>query len=378
MPHIFYVIDSFAVGGAQTQLLQLLQGLDKRENTIAVCPIWPLADLEPAFRATGVEIVPIHKRFPLDFSEAFRLGVAIRKFSPHIVHTWLFTGSLWGRLGAWLAGSPVVIASERTFVTENYHPPFVDMISKTFTRFTDAVTVNSTFGAAFLVKKGYPIQKIHKIFNGVDTSRFHPPDSAECRTAIRRELGCYGASIAVGMVGRLVPQKNQKILIAAMSRLIASGLDIHLILIGDGPDRQQLVETVRDMKLEDRVHLTGQRTDIPEVLSALDIFALSSRWEGMPNVVLEAMATGLPVVATDVAGISDLVCEGQSGYIVPVDDPEKMAQALKMVAESSERRRSFGRYARTRCEQEFSLKKMVDSTLNLYSGLLKSKGLNGW
>jgi glycosyltransferase involved in cell wall biosynthesis len=377
MHRIFYVIDSFAIGGAQTQLLQLLQRIDKTKFQVAICPIWPLLDLEPSFKAAGIEIVRVHKNFPLDLSEAWRLGIAIKKFEADIVHTWLFTGSLWGRLGAWLAKAPIIITSERSFVTENYYSPVLGLINKAFATYTDVITANSTFGTEFLIKKGYPPDKMQTIFNGVDTDTFSPVVANNFRMDARKKLDLPASSVAIGMVGRLVTPKNQAVLIEAMYKLFTCGYDdVHLILVGDGPDREKLEKATQDLGIEARVHFTGMRRNIPEILSGMDIFALSSRWEGMPNVILEAMAMGLPVVTTDVAGTSDLVQNDINGFLVPVDDVEKTAECLKKLIDSPTLRIWMGKNARSRCEKEYSLDSMVCRTTKLYEDLIKSKRLH--
>lgn len=370
---VLYTIDSFAVGGAQRQLLELVRHLDKERYRVAVCPLWDIPDLDALYCQTGVEIVRIHKRFSADASVAFRLAQWIRRFQPHVVHTWLFTGSLWGRLAALLARSPVVIASERSVRPAGYDSLPVRFFSKALIGCTDAITANSQVGIDALHKQGYAAGKTRLIFNGVDTHRFSPSIAARARLAERQKLGLPADAVVIGMVARLSYPKDQPALLRALARLLHRGENIYGLIVGSGPARDSLLALANELGIAGRVVFAGQQKDVAPFLSTMDVFVLSSFWEGMPNAVLEAMAMGLPVVATDVAGTAEAVLENDTGFLVSPGDVDALVEKLSYLMHDTDVRTRMGGAARQRAEQVFSLEQMVIQTTALYDELLEKK-----
>ena len=374
MLRVFYVIDSFDLGGAQRQLLELVRHLDPHEFHVVVCPIWPLKNLEPDYVQTGVEVTQIYKRHRYDFTVAFRLAQKMRQFKPDIVHTWLFTGGLWGRLAAILANAPIIVVGERTMLPDQKYPIYFWPINKILGHWTDQITVNCQFGMDIFYNKGFKKAKLHLIHNGVDTERFRwNVNTPSIRTAMREKLGIAENMPVVSMVGRLTEQKGQEVFLKAIKIVIESGTDVRCLLIGDGEDREKLRAFSASLNITDKVLWLGKRMDIPELLSASDIFVLSSNWEGMPNVILEAMASELPVVATNVPGTAELLLDGITGFLVSIGDSDALAERLLILTRDPGLGKCMGKAGRDFCEKEFSLEQMVTNTSALYGRLVEGK-----
>ena len=213
---------------------------------------------------------------------------------------------------------------------------------------------------------GISLDRLTVIPNGVDLG---PIDRAEPRP--RASIGVPEQAFLALFVGRLTAQKGLPTLFDAAERVGAARPDWHLVLVGDGPDRTWLPQRVaRSATLTDRVHWLGRRDDIPALLKTADVLVLSSLWEGMPNVILEAMAARRAVVATVVEGSEDLVVPGQTGWLVPPGDPESLSQALLDAADDPERCRRFGDAGRARIETELTLHRMVDAYQRLWADIL--------
>jgi sugar transferase (PEP-CTERM/EpsH1 system associated) len=228
------------------------------------------------------------------------------------------------------------------------------------------VAVTEDLGRWLVQTVGVPARKVTVIPNGVDTARF----AGEGRLAARRSLALADDAFVVGSVGRLDPVKDYASLLRAFAILVRQQPASRLVLAGDGPERGRIEAHLAEASLGDRVLLLGERHDIPLVLAALDVFVLPSIAEGMSNVILEAMASGVPVVATSVGGNPELVDDGATGRLVPPRAPEALAQALAGYAADPHLARLHGKAGRERAVNRFSLERMVEAYQGLYEGLL--------
>lgn len=232
---------------------------------------------------------------------------------------------------------------------------------------TDRVLSVSKYHAQKLARTvGFPVQRITVLPNGVDSDRFQRGNRG--RSFVRK-----ADDILIGTVGRLVPVKNQMVLIDAFSKLCNQDFNIKLIIVGDGPLRHQLQTVAKDTGCADRIEFLGRRSDVPEIMRAMDIFVLSSYSEGMSNTILEAMSSGLPVVATAVGGNPELVLNGKTGLLVPTNDPEKLERALCLLIRHEEMRKEMGMRGRERVKKYFSLRGMIDNYEKLYLQCYREK-----
>ncbi|MEA3308129.1 MAG: glycosyltransferase, partial [Chloroflexota bacterium] len=234
---------------------------------------------------------------------------------------------------------------------------------------TDRVACVSQLVADFAVEEvGIPRHKIVVIPNGIDAQAFeHLPAKPQARA----RLGLPLNSTLVGTVARLNPVKRLDVLLQATALMN----DVHVVIVGAGPEWERLKTLRKQLGLADRVHLAGQQSNVPEWLAALDLFALTSDWEGMSNALLEAMAAGLPVVATAVGGTPEVVVDGETGFLVPPRDPNALAQAIIRLLRDPDLRHQMGEAGRARVAAHFSVEQMVRKTEALYEKLLAEKGL---
>jgi glycosyltransferase involved in cell wall biosynthesis len=236
----------------------------------------------------------------------------------------------------------------------------------------DITTQVSRAGVERYVRIGVvPRHKIRYIPNGVDTFRFKP--DPDIRAHVRTMLGVKDAFMWLA-VGRFQPQKDYPNLLQAFAQLVSQEREALLVIAGDGPLRPLMETLALDLGLKEQVKFLGLRRDVPDLMKAADAYVMSSAWEGMPMVLLEAAATGLPIVATNVGGNSEVVMDGQTGFLVPPKDPRALAEAmLRLMRLPYEIRQKMGQAGRARVEAQYALERVVDQWEALYYELLKCK-----
>jgi starch synthase (maltosyl-transferring) len=362
------VITDLDVGGAERMLLALATGLDRRRWRPSVICLDRAGPLAEPLRAAGVDVdcLSVSPRRP--FRAIARLARAFRRRRPRLAQSFLFHANVATRLAAPLAAVPWVVGGLR--VAER---------RKRWHRTLDRLTARLSAGSVCVSRgverfsrdvAGIAADRLTTIPNGVDLAPFDRAVSPG-----RAALGVPPEAHLALCIGRLDVQKGLPDLLDAAERVVARRPDWHLVLVGDGPGRPWLLaQLAARPALADRVHWLGRRGDVPALLAAADVLVLPSLWEGMPNVVLEAMAARRAVVATAVEGSEDLVTPDQTGWLVPPRDPPALALALLDAAADPDRRRRYGAAGRARVEAEFSLARMVTSYERLWAGLL---GL-GW
>jgi glycosyltransferase involved in cell wall biosynthesis len=366
---VLYLSHAFMVGGAEEMVLNLVRHLPPRFEPMVAC-IHEAGPIGEEIRRTGVPfhvlgLTPGVAR-PLD---VLRLQTALQAMAPTIVHTFLLTGSLYGRFAAMMSGVPIVIGTEVN-VYENKRPLHARM-ERWLMRGTDAV-----IASAASVKDYYVTQveadpeKVEVIYNAVDWAQLQ---TTMTRDEFRKSVGVPVDAPAAGIIARLTEQKAHRVLFDAMTRPELSAL--HLIVVGDGELRDDLRSRVDALGLAGRVHFLGARRDLGNVLAAIDIFAMPSYWEGLPLSMVLAMGAGLPVVASRVAGIPEVVNDRVSGLLVDPGNAEQLARALAALVEDPSLRGQLGDEARKFVTPRFGVDGYVNSIVSLYDRLLQAKGL---
>ena len=369
-------------GGTRRHLLDLLDGLPpERFELLPVVSVRPAsgfeADIE-RLRARGlrVEVIPMRRR-PAPLADPVALGRLVRLFRrerPEVVHAHGSKGGFLGRVAARLAG-----------VKRVYHTPHVYPFQwargagrsvylaaeRLLWRLADKVVAVGPGQARVALSARVARQdRLVVIPNGVDADRFARLAAPENRAAVRRELGLADGDLAVGMVGRLAPQKGCGHFIRA-ARLVAERQPrARFLLIGSGPLLPYLGALAADLGIGDRVLFLGHRPDADRLYAALDLFVLSSLWEGLPYAVLEAQASSLAVVASRIPGCEELVADGRTGYLVALPDEEQIAARILHLLTDPARRAEMGRAARARVEKEFRLDRFLELHAQLYEGKL--------
>ena len=363
---VMHVVYRLQAGGMEYGVLKIVNALDRRRVQSSVCSTTPATDVKTLLRA-DVPLFECNRRVGNDPRLVLDLVRLFRRERPHIVHTHSWGTLVEGLAAARIAGVPKLVHGEHgTLQLRSYQ--------RTLQRFAwsraDLVlSVSSRLAERMSDATGFPMSRIATIRNGVNLERFAGTRRREARIS----LNLPDSVVAVGTVGRLVPVKDQATLIRAVARLRSQNVDATLLIAGDGPLRAELEALARAERIAPHVRFLGHRPDVEVVLAGLDVFVLCSLSEGLSNTILEAMASGVPVVSTSVGGADELVQPGVTGLLVPAAQPDALASALAILSTSPARRREMGDAGRTRARIEFSVARMVrnyeDAYVHLGTGL---------
>jgi glycosyltransferase involved in cell wall biosynthesis len=359
-------LSPLAVGGIETHLLQLIAGLRDAYSFQVIGTIAEPFATQAA--ALGAECIPLPPGGQLDLGMILRLRMEFRRGRYSLIHTHDTRSGLLGRIAAKLAGIPAL----HTVHTPSFFLPkspakaglyraMERLLNNHFS--SGVIFVSPTIQEIYRSGKLIRASKAHLIVNGLEPEWLR----------LRRKASGRGRGINFLYVGRLAPEKGLPLLAEGFSR-IAPGLpSAHLQIVGDGPLREAVLEIARRDGWMSRLYLPGRldREQTRRILRSADIFVLPSRFESMPYTLLEAMACGLPCIATDVGGSRDLVADGVTGLLVPSMDADALAGAMRRLAKSAVLRSQMGDAARQRA-REFPLGKMLDATRNVYRDLVRN------
>jgi len=367
---ILFLITGLNIGGAETQLVHLATQLKARGWEVGVVSLIPPQAYGEELEAAGISVssLGIRRKLP-DLRPVLRLARFIRQWRPHIVHSFMVHANLLARLVRAFAPVPVLICSARN-ISEGGH--FREILYRLTDPLCDLTTQVSQAGLERYIRvKAVPRHKIRYIPNGVDTEWFKP--SKETRFALRKELGVEGSFVWLA-VGRFDPQKDYHNMLQAFAQVVQEVSKTVLLIAGDGPLRPAMEDLASRLGISEQVRFLGIRRDIPRLMNAADAYVMSSAWEGMANVLLEASASTLPIVATDVGGNREVVLDGKTGFLVPPKDPQSLAEAmLRLMALPKEKWQKMGEAACRHVEDDFSLDRVVDRWKALYQELSDRK-----
>jgi glycosyltransferase involved in cell wall biosynthesis len=363
-PRILFIIPTLDRSGAEKQLALLAPALQQEGFDVHVCALTRGGPYEEPLQAAGIPVRVIGKRWKLDPPAYWRLKAHVAALRPDIVQTCLFAANAYGRAAALAAGVKHIVGGERCIDPwKQWHELAID---RYLAKRTEAIVVNSSGVRDFYVARGVPAEKFRLIPNGVGPA----PPSDTTRTELLAELGLPAETRLIGAVNRLWPQKRVKDLIWAADLLKVIRDDVHLLIIGDGPHRDRLERYRKQVQISDRVHFLGTRNDVPRFMPHFDCLWLASAYEGMPNAVMEAMACGVPVVATDIPGNRDLVIHGETGYLVPKGDRAGIARHTNRLLDDAALAQRLGANGRERIANEFSVERMVAAYATLYRAMI--------
>ncbi len=356
MIRVVHLVSTLQIGGLEKVVLDLARHADQERFALHVLCLDDLGELAPHFDVP-VELLGCAR---LSKTQAIlRVQARLRQLRPDVLHTHNPRPHILGVSAARMAGVPVVVHTKhgrndpgrwRTVALNRIASQFTDRV----------IAVSSDAGAVARQIERIPARKLNVIRNGIDLARF---PSAPSRPGARRAVH----------VARLNPIKDQATLLRA-TRIVADAMpDMRLDIVGDGPSRAELESLTDELSLRDHVRFLGYRSDVSELLSTADLFVLSSRSEGISLTLLEAMATGLPIVATDVGGNREVVVPGETGLLVPSQDPATMAAAMHELLSQPAIAQQMGAAGRRRAEDEFDLRRVVARYEQLYLSLLHRK-----
>ncbi len=366
---ILQIIPSLDRAGAEKQMVLLVQGLPREEFDVHVCVLTRGGPLWTDLRRAEIPVTLIGKRWRVDPHASWRLRRLVAHLRPDLIHTWLFAANSYGRAAGILCGVKTLIAGERCV---DPWKGWVELaVDRYLARYTARIVANSPGVREFYVRHGLPAGKFRVIPNGIPPLKPGPTT----REGLLAELGLPDNSRLVGVVGRLWPQKRIKDAIWAADMMNFFRDDAHLLILGDGPHRQRL-RRYRDLaEARDRVHFLGHRDDVPRLMPHFDVLWSTSAYEGQSNSILEAMAFGIPVIATDIPGTRDLVVHEKTGYLIPNELDTKRRRAAfarhtHNLLNDPETARRLGEAGRQRVLHEFTVERMVELYANLYRKVL--------
>lgn len=372
---ILHVITRFDTGGTEYGMLKVISGLSPPQFAHKICTTRGYnADLVRQLQLEQ-QVVSAGKN-DVNFQFAvFRLARIMQAYKPHIVHS-----RNWGAIeaipAARLAGVPIVVHSEHGYELDMLAglPYRRRILRRMFYPLADAIFAVTDDLRRFHREQAWASKdRLRVIYNGVDTARFAP--RLEARRHVRETLGLTDDTFVVGTVGRLVAIKDQLTLLRAAERLVRQKIHIHVLLAGAGPEQSRLERFVDSSELLRRVSFLGSRDNIAELLQAMDVFVLPSICEGFSNTLLEAMASGLPTIATNVGGNPEVLEEGRSGWLFPAGSDQELARLLEKLAGATDLRAQLGAAARRRAVSRFALQRMLDDYRDLYWELACRRGL---
>ncbi|MFH0813335.1 MAG: glycosyltransferase family 4 protein [Pseudomonadota bacterium] len=376
-------------GGVQKYVIQLCQNLNPNQfNVTGCCSMESNGDsgdgdtpFSEAFRIRGIPylVVPMQRSISLwnDFFSLLRIYKNIRQRGFDIVHAQSSKAGVLARIAARIAGVPVVIYSPHAFSFDGpgrivTKLPFI-FFEKIASWFCDAIITDSFTEKALALKfKIAEEKKIVVVPPGINLQEY-PEISENERRAYREKLGISNGHKVVAMIGRLAPQKDPITFILSSQKLHKEYSKVTFLLIGDGPLKDKCLNLVREVGLGEDVKMLGWRRDYKMLLSISDVLVITSLWEGLPFILLEAMACSKPVVATRTTGTLDVINNGENGFLVPPRSPAVLAHKIKLVLENPDVAERIGKSARKTVEEKFGLGKMITSIEEVYLQLYQKK-----
>ena len=356
---VMHVLFRLQPGGMEYGVIKIVNGVDRGAIRSSICSTTPATDVKHLLHPD----VPLHecrRREGNDPSLVVQLYKLFRRERPHIVHTHAWGTLCEGMVAARLARVPAVIHGEHGTLQLR---PYQARLQRVMWGWADRVlSVSSRLADRMADSTGFPLERITVIRNGVDLTRFQSVSRAESR----RALGLPEHDLLIGTAGRLVAVKDQANLLTAVKHLSDSGVTVTAVIAGDGPLRGDLESQAAALGIAGRVRFLGHQPAIERVYAALDVFVLPSRSEGLSNTILEAMASGVPVVATRVGGADELVEHGITGLLVPPESPQPLADALARFVREAGFRKSAGTAGRLAALARFGLDTMMREYTRVY------------
>ena len=371
MPSLTFLITDLGYGGAEAQLVRLAGRLRERGWEVSVISMLPAEAYQEELAAAGIALCSLGMRRGVPDPRAiWQLARRVRERRPDVLHSLMVHANLLARVARPLCRVPVLVCSVHTDADAQGWRRLAYRVTD---RRCDLTTHVSPGGRELFVQVGAaPRARIRFLPNGVDSACFAPDRAA--RKRLRGEHGLEGKFVWMA-VGRFQAAKDHDTMLRAFAQGAAERPEAVLVLVGQGELEPQVRARASELGLGERVQFWGLRRDVPACLNAADAYLLSSAWEGMPSVLLEAGATGLPAAATEVGANRQVVREGETGFLAPPRDPAALAQAMGRIMDMSEPARAeMGARARQWVQEAYGLEQVVDQWEALYRELLASKG----
>jgi glycosyltransferase involved in cell wall biosynthesis len=374
-PNVLFIIDSFEQGGSERQALQLLRQLHESGRCrVHLACLQDRGSLRAEAESLGIgEILeyPLTSFYDLNFvKQLHRLKRFIKENKIDVVHTHCFYTNIFGMSGAWLARVPARITSKGE--TDGFRTPMQKRAERMSFRLAHRVIANCHVVENQLIREGVNPKRIVQHYNGLDLDRMKIPAIIE-RSEVRARFGLPQDRRLITIVANLHnPVKDHSMFLKAAARVRTEAPEAAFVIAGEGALVQDLRELAANLGITKDVFFIGRCEDVASLLFASDVGALSSKAEGFANAILEYMAAGLPVIATDVGGVREAIVEGETGFIVPSGDDEMMAKRILTVLSDPVRAQAMGQLGKSIVEEKFGCEHHLQNTLELYDELLSS------
>ena len=360
---IAHVTFDMSVGGAERVVLDLAQHTDPTRYEVSViCLQQPLGPFGGILQNNGFDVETFNRQSGFDSTLARGIRRTIKTKGLRILHCHQYTPFVYGVLAAAFTPCEVIFTEHGRFYPDQRKLKRV-IINPVLYRLTGKVTaISEATRNALGLYENFPTVGIEVIYNGIDDSQIRCSDS----DGLKAELGIGAKAPLLGTVARLDSIKNHPMMIRALKQVHASLPDTTLLIVGDGPEMSRLKRLSHELGVSDRVVFAGMRNDAQRFYRIMDVFLLTSYSEGTAMTLLEAMAAGVPCLATAVGGNPEIVADGKTGFIVPSDDATALAGRIGDVLKDDSLRASLGRGGRRRFEERFTVQKMVTAYQKLY------------
>lgn len=367
-PTICQVLHTLQVGGAEVLAARLARQLQGSYRFLFVC-LDNLGSLGEELQAEGFRVEVLNRRPGRDWRSTFRLARLLRREEVALLHAHQYTPFFYALTARWLGRRIPVLFTEHGRHFPDYPRRKRIMANRLLmTRRDRVVGVGETVRQAVIVNEGIAAERVEVIYNGIDLEAFDP--KCADRDSTRRDMGVGPNDLVVVQVARLDYLKDHLTALRAMERVAARRREVRLVLVGEGPEREKIEAEIRQRRLSEHVRLLGLRSDVGRLVSAADVFLLTSISEGIPLTVIEAMGAELPVVSTRVGGVGEIVLEGQTGLLARAGDDCALAEHILSLAAEPTRRRQMGQFGCQRARAVFCERRMHAEYVRLYEEMI--------
>lgn len=373
---VLYLITANTYGGAEHAVYKLVKTHDRSKYFPLVACLGNDEVFIRRIQECGVNIFPLNMPYMFGIPAFIKLYNLLKREKVDIVHTQLFRADVFGRIAGKLAGAKIIVSTIQNMEAFRKYA-VLNMLDRYTSLLTDKIISVSDIVRDFTIEKtALDISRFTTIYNFVDLEDYPAePLPQESRIKARKDLGIGNAELVIGTIGRLAPQKAQNHFIEAAKIILSKFPQARFLIAGDGPLKNDLLKLAEDLGIRERVVFTGFVENVRSIFEALDIFVLSSLWEGLPLTACEAMACHVPVVATTVGGVPELIEDEKTGLLVEPGNPALLAEKICSIIEDDELGNRLAADARKAVENRFSLDCVRDQIENLYTNIAEAKSI---
>jgi len=374
MIKVLHLIDTGKICGPGKTILESIAGYDKSQYKAYLGVFLLNHEVDNAFcqaaLSRGVDVVKVRSAHQLDPLVLSELVSVIKQLEIDLVLTHGYKADIIGIIASKIQGVAVV-STAHGWITNSRKSKIFKAIQSKILRYADGVIAVSPSIKDALRRMKVPEERIELIYNGIVMGNYDPDTTSSA--GLRQQFSIEETATVVGYVGRLSPEKGQKDFVTAMSRIVEQSSDVHCVFVGDGPLKDELLRYISELNLEGKIHFTGHLTDVVPVYKDIDMLALTSHTEGFPNVLLEALCMGVPVLATDVGGVSSIVHPGETGILVKAGDIAGIVSGMLELITDNQKAASYANNGKKMVYQHFRFEARLQKVQDYYLKILSER-----